>query len=81
MSKTASEIIATAEGNRAAVAAFAPEHAKVIEAFKEQLLLAFVRRLGGKVTIPAKEVDETGNYVLSFSVADGSFNFTLGKKQ
>lgn len=56
-------------------------HAEVIETFKEQLLLAFLRRLGGAVSIPVAEVDETGNFNLSFSAVDGVFHFTLERKQ
>lgn len=59
----------------------APEHAAMIEAFKEQLLLAFVRRLGGKVSIPVDEVDQTGRYVLKMNIVDRIFNFSLEKKQ
>lgn len=65
----------------------APLHAQVLDDFKDQLLIAFVRRLGGQVSIPVKEVDETGGYLLSFSIKDSpvtgekNFNFTLGKKQ
>ena len=79
--KSATEIIETAKANRDAIAADAPEHAAVIDAFKEQLLIAFMRRLGGKASIPVKEVDETGGYVMSFQIVDGNFNFVLQKKQ
>lgn len=79
--KTEKEIIETAKANREAVAADSPIHAEVIDAFKEQLLIAFMNRLGGKVSIPVKEIDETGRYVMSFQIVDGNFNFTLAKKQ
>lgn len=55
-------------------------HADVIDDFKDQLLIAFLRRLGGTISIPVKEVDETGRYVCSLSVIDGNFNFTLTTK-
>lgn len=58
-----------------------PLHADVLDMFKDQLMIAFMVRLGGKVSIPVKEVDETGRYTLSFNVADGVFNFVLAKKQ
>ena len=59
----------------------APLHAAVLDDFKDQLLIALIRRLGGKVSIPATEVDETGGYLLAMSVVDGVFNFELVKKQ
>lgn len=59
----------------------APEHASVMDDFKDQLLIAFMRRLGGKVSVPVKEVDETGGYVLAFNIEGGAFNFDLRKKQ
>lgn len=58
----------------------APEHAEIMENFKEQLLLAFLRKLGGRVSIPVKEVDETGGYLLAFNIVNGVFNFELRKK-
>jgi hypothetical protein len=59
----------------------APLHAQVIDDFKDQLLIAFLRRLGGKVSIPVTEVDETGRYVLAFRIEDRTFHFTLSEKQ
>lgn len=59
----------------------APIHAQVIDDFKDQLLIAFLHRLGDSVSIPVAEVDATGAYVLAFSVNNGMFNFTLKKKQ
>jgi hypothetical protein len=57
------------------------EHAALIDNLKEQLLLVFLRRLGGRVSIPVAEVDDTGGLLLSFNVTDGVFNFELGIKQ
>lgn len=59
----------------------APLHAQVMDDFKDQLLLAFLRRLGGKVSIPVAEVDETGRFVLAFKIEDRTFHFTLMEKQ
>ena len=53
----------------------------VIDDFKDQLLIAFLRRLGNKVSIPVSEVDETGRFICSFNVENGIFNFTLTEKQ
>lgn len=59
----------------------APVHAAVLDDFKDQLLIVLVRRLGGKVSIPVAEVDDTGGNVLSMALRDGVFDFELGKKQ
>lgn len=56
-------------------------HANVIDTFKEQLLIAFLHRLGDRVSIPVSEVDATDRFVLKFSVNDGTFNFVLERKQ
>jgi len=57
-----------------------PDHAAALDDLKDQLLIAFVKRLGGTVSIPVKEVDETGSYMLAFNVEDQNFNFVLRKK-
>lgn len=65
----------------------APEHAAMIDDMKDQLLIAFLRRLtdDGKrdLKVPVAEVDATGPWLLSFRVdfAARDFIFTLGKKQ
>lgn len=60
----------------------APEHAAVLDDFKDQLLIALVRRLArrGTISIPISEVDDTGGVMLAFSVKNGCFNFELRKK-
>ena len=58
----------------------APLHAQVLDDFKDQLLIVFLKRLGGRVDIPVAEVDDTGQDTLSFSVADGVFHFEAGRK-
>lgn len=55
-------------------------HADVIDAFKEQLLIVFLKRLGGKVSIPVSEVDDTGQDNLAFNVTDRVFHFEIRKK-
>lgn len=59
------------------------EHARIIEIFKEQLLIVFAKRLGGEINIPVAEIDDTRDYLLSFNIDidNGIFNFKLGKKQ
>lgn len=59
----------------------APEHAALIDAMKEQLLIVLLKRLGGEVSIPVAEVDDTGGDLFAFSVIDGVFNFKVRKKQ
>lgn len=61
-----------------------PEHAQLIDDLKDQLLIVFLKRLGGSVSIPVKEVDDTGQDLLSFSIeatADACrFHFQIQKK-
>ncbi len=58
----------------------APLHAAVLDDFKDQLLIVFLKRLGGTLDIPVAEVDDTGGDLLAFSVADGVFHFEMRKK-
>jgi hypothetical protein len=57
-----------------------PEHAALIDAMKEQLLIVFLKRLGGDITVPVAEVDDTGQDLFAFSVRDGVFHFKLMRK-
>lgn len=59
----------------------APEHAEVIDQLKDELLIVFMKRLGGRVSIPIAEVDDTGQDVLSFNIENGAFHFTVSKKE
>ena len=59
----------------------APEHTALLDDLKDQLLIVFLRRLGGKASIPVEEVNDTGGLLLAFSVVDGIFNLELKKKQ
>ncbi len=63
----------------------APEHAQLIDDFKDQLLLCLVNRLAkltedGVVKVPLSEVDNTGGLVMSMSVHDKAFNFKVSGK-
>lgn len=60
----------------------APEHASALDDFKDQLLIALIRRLARRncISIPVSEVDDTGGYLLAFSIKNGCFNFELRKK-
>lgn len=55
--------------------------AEVIEDLKEQLLLVFIKRLGGKVTVPVQEVDDTGGQVLMMEIVGSDFVFEIQQKQ
>ena len=56
------------------------EHQQMIEALKDQLLIVFLKRLGGKAKIPAKEIDKTSKDNLSFRLDDGTFYFEVTRK-
>ena len=57
------------------------EHAKVMDDFKDQLLIALLRRLGPNVVVPVAEVDATGRFVVLMSVNDDAFQFIVQEKQ
>ena len=61
----------------------APAHAAIIDDLKDQLLIVFLRRLGGKLTIPVEEIDDTGDQLFSFKVDAKAreFTFVLEQKQ
>lgn len=64
----------------------APLHAAVLDDFKDQLLIVFLKRLlkgTGKtrLRIPVAETDDTGGDLLAFAVQDGDFIFELRRKQ
>lgn len=64
-----------------AARAFAPEHTAVLDDFKDQLLIVFLKRLGGMVSIPVAEVDDTGQDLFAFRIDENNvFHFELGKK-
>jgi len=58
-----------------------PEHAEAIDNHKDQLLIVFLKRLGGKVQIPVAEVDDTGGSLMMMQVVNGVFTFGIEKKQ
>lgn len=60
--------------------ASAPEHAALIDDLKDQLLIVFLKRLGGAARIPVSEVDDTGQNVLTLAVDGTDFVFVVGKK-
>ena len=60
----------------------APEHAAVLDDLKDQLLIACLNRLGGKIVMPIAEVDGTGAFcmALRFEPETSSFEFELVRK-
>jgi len=69
------------KGIDAARAAGAGLHADVIDDLKDQLLIVFLKRLGGKVSIPVAEVDDTGQDLLEFRIDENRvFHFEARKK-
>lgn len=60
----------------------APEHVAALDNMKEQLLIVFLKRLGGSISIPVSEVDDTSNDLFAFSVdfEKNAFNFVVRKK-
>ena len=73
------------KGIQLARAAGAGIHADVLDDFKDQLLLVLVRRLQSaevrEVIIDVEDIDDTGGWILSFSVREGQFHFIAEKKQ
>ena len=61
----------------------APEHTAMLDDLKDQLLVVFLKRIvddEGNIAIPLKEIDDTGNDLVSFSINEGIFNFKVRKK-
>lgn len=65
----------------AELAAKSPDAAAAIRRMNEQLLIVFVKRAGGTVTIPVAEVDDTGGDVLIMELIGRNFVFKAGRKQ
>lgn len=57
-------------------------HAQVLDDFKDQLMIVLIKRCqrNGKVRIPLREMDDTGQDMITFAVRDGVFHFELSKK-
>lgn len=62
---------------RPSVADLSHEAQQRIEAMKSQLLIAFLNRLGGSLTIPVDEVDGTGAFNLLMGADDVARTFTF----
>lgn len=60
-----------------------PEHADLIDSLdnmRDQLLIVFLKRLGGSVSIPVAEMDDTGDDLFCFDIDGQTFDFHLRKK-
>ncbi|TAK84340.1 MAG: hypothetical protein EPO20_14725 [Betaproteobacteria bacterium] len=72
------------KGINAARAAGAGLHADVLDDFKDQLLIVFLKRLkqkyGDDLTFQVAETDDTGQDMCAFKIEDGKFVFVLEKK-
>ena len=59
-------------------------HADVLENFRDQLLIVFLKRLkekyGDDLVFSVAETDDTGQDMLAFKIEDRSFHFVLEKK-
>lgn len=58
-----------------------PDHAQLMDNFKEQLLLAMIIKAGGRYSIPVSAVDATGGWVLEVCVDEHQvFHFEAKRK-
>ena len=59
-----------------------PQFAAALDAMKGQLLICMVNRLGGSLTLPVAEVDQTGSWMLHIAAdpAGRTFTFTTTRK-
>lgn len=70
-----------------AARADAPDHTALLDGMKDQLLIAFLRRLtsekGGELRVPVAEIDATGRWLCAFRVdyEKRDFVFELRLKQ
>lgn len=55
-------------------------HQSVIDSMKDQLLIVLIRRLGGNVTIPVSEVDDTAGVSLHMQLTDNNTAFRFEVK-
>lgn len=72
------------KGTDAARAIGNVEHADVLDDFKDQLLIVFLKRLkekyGDDLVFPVTETDDTGQDMLAFKIEGRNFLFTMEKK-
>lgn len=60
----------------------APLHAALLDDLKDQILIVLLKRLGGTVTLPVAEVDDTGQDLVLFAIdaEERTFRFEVRKK-
>lgn len=64
-----------------AARSISPIHAKLLDNLKDQLLIVFLKRLGGDITIPLTEIDDTCMDLFMLSVDEKhNFHFKIKKK-
>lgn len=78
--RAAEDLIQRHRESVAETAFLAPEHAEMIEMLKNQLLIVFLKRLGGSVDVPVAEVDDTEGQNLMFSLKGTTFHFEIEEK-
>lgn len=71
------------QGTRLARILGSEEAAQAVDDLKDQLLIVFLNRLGGKLTLPIAEVDGTWQYNMTLSVDQDArtMSFKTEKKQ
>jgi hypothetical protein len=57
------------------------EHSELIDNLKDQLLIVFLKRLGGTLECDVSEVDDTSQDMFAFSIKDRRFKFEIRKKE
>jgi hypothetical protein len=57
-----------------------PAHAQALDDFKDQLLIVLIKRLGGKISVPVAEADDTGGNLLMMNIENNIFNFEVRQK-
>ena len=64
-------------------AVLSPDAQETLEAMKEQLLITFVNRLGGSLTLPVDEINGTDafRFVIGADAAAGIFTFRVVRKE
>ena len=57
-------------------------HADLLDDLKEQLLIVFLKRLGGTADVPVAEVDDTGqdNFAFLLDTEKRMFHFEIRRK-
>lgn len=69
------------ENRRRIDAAYGPgAHGEMARMIMPQLCIVLLKRLGGEVTVPVSELDDTGSDLMVLSLNDGVFQFQLEKK-